>query len=621
MKKILSVLTTLGIISPTVASVVACGPRISNNVLFILPGNTMSSASRITRSYQQIVRDFNNSEEMKGSKVKVEVGWESGDPIQLRASVLEQLPDLYIAYPDVAAKYILDPTKTASARNMEETYFGNDELKDASLKEKFWSEAFYSEGLINNDLYVLPLNKSFDMSIINLRIFLELTSFVDQNIANTIGDGLKAENYGNLASHLFLKNGVVDDTELLNNLKPALEKISQSNKKTLAIREFFKFNNNVINLAKLYSNLYRNHLNRDTISDYTNDQRKMFPIGIDSIANKVFMEYGDALNPEGVVQTIDPYKKNGNFFYEIENMNPDRERMDILLDNPESKIFKEVNNYFNTLRDLTSSDPSIRKHSDMSIRWSGSMLVGKLDGKTYTSDFFNQGSMLVTSSSTAGSWSFKAKKNQFDRDKDLLVVSSSTATGNNFNFIQQGPGLAGFKSVGKNAKEKEIITTKFVRYLLQPKVQNKLAIMSGYIPSTSDALDFFKFYKDGSFNNKTGEWKEGITKPSNAEEFEKVYDPNRTIANPQDDILISQLLNDFIISKKMNAVTAVGNPAGAIIRTALDQALKMGFFRNFESFDQILKSENRNARWAISGQFYGILPGTLGSSKIKVKSK
>jgi len=618
MKKILSILTTLGIISPTVASVVACGPKISTNVLFVLPGIAMSSSSRITRSYQQIVRDFNNSEEMKDSKVKVEVGWESGDPVQLRGSVLEQLPDLYIAYPDVAAKYIFDPTKMDSARNMEDTYFG-DELKDESLKEKFWSQAFYSEGLINNDLYVLPLNKSFDMSVVNLRVFLELASFVDKNLTNTIANGLKAENYSGLASHLFLENSVVTDTELLNSLKPALEKISKSSSKIFGIREFFKLNDNVVNLAKIYSFLYNNHLNTGSIGDYTNNSQKMYSIGIDSIANKLFMEYGDALNPEGTSETINPYK-NENFFYQIKDINPDRERMEIVLDNPESKIFKGVNEYFNSFVKL--ANPKNANHSDITVRWAGSMMVGKIDGKTYTSDYFNQGTMLVTSSSTAGSWSFNARnknKPQFNREKDLLAVSSSSHTGNNFNFAQQGPGLAGFKSVGKNAAQKEAVTTKFVRYLLQPKVQNRLAIMAGYIPSTVGALDFFKYYKDGSFDNQKGEWVEGVVKPSNADDFEKIYDANTTRANPQNDILISQLLNDFILPGNLNNVTAVGNPAGALIRSALDQALKTGFFKTFGSFDQILRGKTRNDRWSILGQFHSNLPGTLGSSTITQK--
>jgi ABC-type glycerol-3-phosphate transport system substrate-binding protein len=70
--------------------------------------------------------------------------------------------------------------------------------------------------------------------------------------------------------------------------------------------------------------------------------------------------------------------------------------------------------------------------------------------------------------------------------------------------MQQGPGLAGFKSVGSNARTKEKVVTKFVKYLLQPKVLNRLAIMSGYIPSTKTALNLFQHYKNGDFNNETG---------------------------------------------------------------------------------------------------------------------
>jgi len=72
MKKFLAMLATLGLIVPSALSVVSCGPKISENVLLVLPGLSMSSASKITRSYQQIVDDFNNSPEMQNSKVKVE---------------------------------------------------------------------------------------------------------------------------------------------------------------------------------------------------------------------------------------------------------------------------------------------------------------------------------------------------------------------------------------------------------------------------------------------------------------------------------------------------------------------------------------------------------------------
>jgi ABC-type glycerol-3-phosphate transport system substrate-binding protein len=83
-------------------------------------------------------------------------------------------------------------------------------------------------------------------------------------------------------------------------------------------------------------------------------------------------------------------------------------------------------------------------------------------------------------------------------------VPTSTGTGNYANFVQQGAGLTGFKSVGNNARQKEEVVTKFVNYLLKAKNQNRLAILAGYVPSTKDALEMFLHYKNGDFNNETG---------------------------------------------------------------------------------------------------------------------
>jgi hypothetical protein len=72
MKKILSVMSSIAIIVPTATTIVACAPQVSRNVLFILPELTMSQNSRITRSYLQIVNDF-NKQELNDFDIKIEV--------------------------------------------------------------------------------------------------------------------------------------------------------------------------------------------------------------------------------------------------------------------------------------------------------------------------------------------------------------------------------------------------------------------------------------------------------------------------------------------------------------------------------------------------------------------
>jgi len=668
MKKFLAILASIGLIVPSALSVVSCGPKISENVLLVLPGLSMSSASKITRSYQQIVDDFNNSPEMINSKVKVEAAWENGDAVQQRASGMEQLPDLYVAYPDLASKYILDPAKTDDARNMSQTYNGQQPnhpegdssiiTDDEALKNNFWAKSFYEEGLISTspksktakgeekepDLYVLPLIKSFDMSVVNLKVFLELASFIlpaedIAQLSSILGDVTPSELFKK-PSDISLKFVVKDQTiKLLKTIVASPDKAQAH----VLLREFFQNGNNILDMAGLYSELYQNYLS-DNISRYTGvsgNLQKMYSVGIDSTANQIFMNYADktlkrmeeqAIKDNNATKflgdqapAINPYHVE-DFFYYIEDMNPNSERMDVVLDSPTDATFSEITKYFNTFRDLTK--PANRDNGDPTLRWAGSLMIGRIDNKTYTTNYFNQGTMLVSSSSTAGSWSIAPtdrNQPQFNKDKDLLVVSSPTMSGNYQNFIQQGPGLAGFKSVGKNKIEKEGVTTKFLQYLLKPKVQNKLAIMSGYIPSTTEALEMYKYYKDGSFDNQTGQWSsefDMVELPNGLkkEDFEQIAEPRQNKFINQRDEVLSQLLKEYAKKGdiKMNVITTSANPAGALLRDAIESALRNYVFKNLMNFDTLLQ-DNRKNKATIVAQFRDLLPGSLSSSKIRVR--
>jgi len=676
MKKFLAMIASIGLIVPSALSVVSCGPKISENVLLVLPGLSMSSASKITRSYQQIVEDFNNSEEMKDSKVKVEAAWENGDAVQQRASGMEQLPDLYVAYPDLASKYILDPAKTDDARNMGQTYKGlqenhpkpkpgetdssiiTDDDNDEILKRNFWAKSFYEEGLISTspkskvakgeekapDLYVLPLIKSFDMSVVNLKVFLELASFVlsteEISQLGLVLGGISPSELFQPPATVSLKFEVNDETKML------LKTIAKSQDKSEAhelLREFFQNGNNILQMAGLYAELYQNHLSSN-IARYTGvsgNLQKMYSVGIDSTSNQIFMNYADKtlkrLEEQAIKENnatkflgdqapaINPYHVE-DFFYHIEAMNPNSERMDVVLDAPTDETFSEINRYFNTFRDLTK--PANRDNGDPTLRWAGSLMIGRIDNKTYTTNYFNQGTMLVSSSSTAGSWSLAPSDRanpQFNKDKDLLVVSSPTMSGNYQNFIQQGPGLAGFKSVGKNKIAKEGVTTKFLQYLLQPKVQNKLAIMSGYIPSTTEALEMYKYYKDGSFDNQTGQWSSEfdlVELPNGLKktDFEQIAEPRQNKFSDQRDEVLSQLLKDYAKKDdiKMNVITTSANPAGALLRDSIESALRNYVFKTLLDFDTLLQ-DNRKYKATIVAQFRDLLPGSLSSSKIRVR--
>jgi len=358
---------------------------------------------------------------------------------------MEQLPDLYVAYPDLASKYILDPSKTDDARNMGETFKGTqkghpkDETSitpsgDEVLKENFWAKSFYEEGLIStspksktitdetktSDLYVLPLIKSFDMSVVNLKVFLELASYVlpveaITKLGITLGN-LEPSALFNRVDASTLKFKPNDQTK---KLLMAIANSSDKAETHRLLRQFFQKGDNILQMATLYAELYKDHLSSN-IARYTGTSgklQKMYSVGIDSSANQIFMNYADEtlakMEAEAKKQNndtkflgdqapaINPYHVE-DFFYYIEAMNPNSERMDVVLDSPKSETFSKVADYFNTFMKLARDMGNVG-NGDPTLRWAGSLMIGRIDNKTYTTNYFNQGTMLVSSSSTAGS--------------------------------------------------------------------------------------------------------------------------------------------------------------------------------------------------------------------------
>jgi len=619
MKKILAFFGSLFLIIASVATVVACGPTIESDVLLLLPGDVMSSSSGVNRAYRKIVEEFNNSEEMKDSNVKVKVTWEADNAVQRRSLSGEQLPDLYVSYADNVSSYVLDPAIKDLTRDMELTATGSTSKTD-DFKNQFWSENFYNEGVIDDKLHVLPMNKSFDLSFVNLKVFLELVNFVNPSWATSIGSGLVSEQrpYTDKKTELFLPLKENEQLNISESLRTNLETIANAPVKSTAIHNFFKLNQNVLDLANLYSQLYRNNLNDNLVKEkyigQNGDLRKIYSIGLESPANRIFMEYADAMNQS----RINPMDENtNNFFYAIRDLNPWLNRMNVVLDDVSSPTFQAITKFFNDLRSYSSGTGN-----NANDRWSGSMIPGRVGGsRTYAGVYFVQGTMLFASGTSAATWDYQPNQptsgveDQYELDKDIFVTATSTATGNNFNFLQQGAGLAGFKSVGKNATEKEAVTTKFLQYLLKAKNQNRFAVMAGYIPSTKDALDMYRYYKDGSFDNETGKWQDGVTQPSNVDDFEQIHQPNGDVIL-QKDPLITDFLNNFALNKdvQMNVVTTNPNPLGSVIRLSAERALRSYIFNIQYDFQDLL-SQSRDRR-TLGFQLRSSLPGNYGDSRI-----
>jgi len=620
MKKILAFFSSLFLIIISVTTVVACGPTIETDVLLLLPGDVMSNSSGVNRAYRKIVEEFNNSEEMKDSSVKVKVTWEAENAVQRRSLSGEQLPDLYVSYADNVSGYVLDPTLKDLARDMEVTATGSTTKTDA-FKKQFWSENFYNEGIINDNLHVLPMNKSFDISFVNLKVFLELVNFVNPSWATSIGAGLVSEQrpYTDKKTEMFLPLKEGQQLDISDSLKTNLETIANASVKSTALHNFFKLNQNVLDLANIYSQLYKQNLNADLIRQKyigrDGDIRKIYSIGLESPSNRIFMEYADALNKS----RIDPADENTNdFFYAARNIDPWRNRMDLILDNKNSSTFQAMTKFFNDLRSYSS-----RQGNNPNDRWSGSMIPGRVGGsRTYAGVYFVQGTMLFASGTSAATWDYipnqptAGVEDQYELDKDIFITATSTATGNNFNFLQQGAGIAGFKSTGKNSTEKEAVTTKFIQYLLKAENQNRFAIMAGYVPSTQDALDMYRYYKDGTFDNQTGQWKDGATKPSNADDFKQIHLPNGDVT-VQKDPLVTDFLNNFALNKdiQMNVVTTNPNPLGSVIRLAAERSLRSYIFNFQYDFEDLLSQSRSDSRTLVTQLTRG-LPSNYADSRI-----
>jgi hypothetical protein len=70
----------------------------------------------------------------------------------------------------------------------------------------------------------------------------------------------------------------------------------------------------------------------------------------------------------------------------------------------------------------------------------------------------------------------------------------------------------------------------------------------------------------------------------------------------------------------MNVVSTSANPAGALMRTAIDNALKNYLFDSPETFDlQRLLRNDRQDRGTLLTQFRSLLPGNFSNSTIKLK--
>jgi hypothetical protein len=200
------------------------------------------------------------------------------------------------------------------------------------------------------------------MNVLNLQIFIELASLIDPNLAQQISEGLINEGHSGKASQLFHHDLNVLEPDLLKALKLELEIIANSTSKERAIREFVKFDKNLLNLATVYQRYYNGHLDEVSVKEkYTNNTKRMYSIGLEGGPNKIFIEYADAME-QGLVNPL----TDSQFFYNVKNIHPEQQAMAVELDNGQNSIFQGIREYFNAMGALRN--PNNLNDGDRTVR-------------------------------------------------------------------------------------------------------------------------------------------------------------------------------------------------------------------------------------------------------------
>jgi hypothetical protein len=253
------------------------------------------------------------------------------------------------------------------------------------------------------------------------------------------------------------------------------------------------------------------------------------------------------------------------------------------------------------------------------------MFPGRISGaRLYAGTYFMEGTMLLTSGTSAALKDYFSTPypdqgipdKQVHRDEDLMILSTATTTGQKYNFLQQGAGIAGFKSVGNNASQKEQVVHQFLQYLLEPQVANRLALTSGYLPSTTKALEIYQNYINGNYDNQKLD-------DTSFEHIPEVFGTKKGQYLSLKDNLTQDLLENYLtpsaklINGKLNVMTTSANPLGSSVRRGIDDYTRSRLFRSPIGF----KFEKMLDPYEVDKAIRDNLPGTYSSAKVHLQPK
>ncbi|WP_026389350.1 lipoprotein [[Acholeplasma] multilocale] len=674
MKKLLTILGAVTLTTSSAMAVVACSDKSEEDVIFMLPGIVASQTGKIAKAYEEMINDFNESNE---SDIKVQYRWKKEDPVAQDIAAGKALPDLYVAYPDSVSSISMGAAKN-QIRDMQAT-IGYEEKE---LREKFIRDSFYEEGIIKDKLAVLPAAKSLAFTTVNLKLLIEMISKVveggfdnqivkdlmtsvdeynsnrtlalhdvqhkvDAEVGNlgkekrivTMETRFKDPEFGNKGGlklqtaktgKIFTKNAKATAETKEIFISKIISKL-EGNVSVDKIIELLKDNDNYYILTKLYQELHnfsKDSSGKITYSDMETEQiRKMdksfsesyvYAFGVDDSANRVYIQASKDSGITNLDATKDTHK---DFLYELKDVNYEQRTGKVILNSGGSagttmKWFDEIAELAKTNRD---------NENDPRAKWRGAILPGKIEN-AYSSNFFKQGTMFASTSSSAGSWSMINNNSNLAMPQDIVAISNSTKSSNGEDFkadyfAQQGPGIAGFNSTGANKTGKEKVVTAFLQYMLSEKTLTKFSLQSGYIPSTKDAMNRYSYYVNGSFDNmRTGKFNPGATPPKDADTYEKIAEAQSDKTFSKTDILLWELVDRYLTDNKNTIlVSHVPNPFGNIVRQAISNSIRTGVANGKSSanFISTLSGERNNN--TILGQLHANMPGDLQKFTIETK--
>lgn len=551
MKKLLLTLSSVLVVGGTASSVVSCGVKPEKEVIFMLFGTTSSSGDQEKRqNFQDLADGYNEIHKNDEGFVRVKAVMKDSSYLNLAVQSGDNLPDLYVSYVDAASTYT-DSIVGDDVRDMESS-MGEEGFN--KFKNDLITPAFMEEGQYKDHQIVLPFGKSFDISVINVNLFLQFMELMPEVKSEEVRTGYTnynkerqnlLENKTDLSGTKVFKDNLKfsssaveknDNTitlsgDIYNNLKTLLQGV----KTVDDIKKVFGSTTSVLLLANAMHEIVKQDGlnvripiafdNEGKVTKYAVPNKAYnFGFGIDSLDNKYYMDYAATNNAqEGVIdvqQEINKEAPEKSFWYSTSY----NDKVASIELNANSQGFINTTKYLQGMKDIAQNGNDTAS-TDWKDHWNGVFSTAWKVGtqQNWITEDFVKATMFMGSASSANDYyftdSFKNKEvgtidaNGSSTGTETLtyapvskadVITTATTNGENTDkdvFLSQGRGIAGFKSKGSNAVQKEETVKGFLNYIMQPQQTAYYGLKTSYMPATKTGMEIYKNYLNENYNN------------------------------------------------------------------------------------------------------------------------